>query len=168
MFQDEARFGRINDSRRCWCSAKKRPIVRSQIVREYTYLYGVVSPVDGRCDFLILPAMTTVCMDIFLKELSERYPDEYLLIICDGASCHQMHSSTLPDNIMVETLPPYCPDLNPCENLWDEIRETFFHNRAFKSMDAVEEQLVTASKYYEAHPETVRSIASWHWIINTD
>ena len=167
MFQDEARFGRINDPRRCWCSGGKRPIVTSQVVREYTYLYGAISPTDGRCDFLILPAMTKTCMDIFLKELSQRYPDEYLLFICDGASCHQMDSPTLPDNVMMETLPPYCPDLNSCENLWDDMRETFFHNRVFKSMNAVENQLVIASRYYETHPDTVKSIASWPWVIST-
>ena len=167
LFQDEARFGRISDPRRCWCSARKRPIVKSQTVREYTYLYGALSPTDGQCHFLILPSMTKVCMDIFLEELSNRYPDNYLLLICDGAACHQMDSTTLPDNVMMETLPPYCPDLNPCENLWDEIRETFFHNRAFKSMDAVEDQLVTAANYYEKNNDCVKSISSWHWIINT-
>ena len=168
LFQDEARFGRISDPRRCWCSAGKRPIVKSQVVREYTYLYGALSPADGHCDFLILPSMTKVCMAIFLEELSKRYPDDYLLVICDGAACHQMESMTLPTNVMMEILPPYCPDLNPCENLWDEIRETFFHNRFFKSMEAVEDQLIIAAKHYEANSECVRSIASWDWIINTD
>lgn len=167
LFQDEARFGRISDPRRCWCSAGKRPIVKSQVVREYTYLYGALSPADGHCDFLVLPAMTKTCMDIFLEELSNRYPDDYLLLICDGAACHQMNSPSLPDNVMMETLPPYCPDLNPCENLWDEMRETFFHNRAFKSMEAVENQLVAASRYYEASIDRVKSIASWPWIIDT-
>ena len=160
LFQDEARFGRINDPRRCWCSAGKRPIVKSQLVREYTYLYGALSPADGHCDFLVLPAMTKTCMDIFLKELSNRYPDDYLLLSCDGAACHQMNSPTLPDNVMIETLPPYCPDLNPCENLWDDMRETFFHNRAFQSMEAVEDQLVAASRYYETTIDRVKSIAS--------
>ena len=167
LFQDEARFGRISDPRRCWCSAGARPIVKSQVVRQYTYLYGALSPEDGRCDFLILPAMIKACMDIFLEELSNRYPDDYLLLICDGAACHQMNSPTLPDNVMMETLPPYCPDLNPCENLWDDMRETFFHNRVFKSMEAVEDQLITASKHYETNNDSVKSIASWPWIINT-
>ena len=120
-----------------------------------------MSPVDGQCDFLTLPAMTKACMDSFLEELSQRYPNEYLLLICDGASCHQMDSPTIPDNIRLETLPPYCPDLNPCENMWDKIRETFFHKHVFKTMEAVEDQLVTAAKHYEANTNIVKSIASW-------
>lgn len=167
MFQDEARFGRISDPRRCWSPPKCRPIVNTQIVREYTYLYAAVSPQDGASNFLILPAMTKACMDIFLEELSSRYIDEHILLICDGAPCHQLHSSSIPDNITMETLPPYCPDLNPVENIWDELRETFFHNRLFASMQGVEEQLVTASLYYESQPKVVKSISSWPWIKST-
>jgi hypothetical protein len=99
----------------------------------------------------------------FLEELSNRYPDDYLLLICDGAACHQMNSRTLPDNVMMATLSAYCSDLKPCENLWDDIRETFFRNRVFKSMDALEDQLMTASKHYETNTDSVKSIASWPW-----
>jgi putative transposase len=61
-----------------------------------------------------------------LKEIASRYPDEFLCIFWDGAPCHSKGKLKLPDNIMLETLPPYSPDLNPSENMWDEIRETFF------------------------------------------
>ena len=44
MFQDEARFGRINDPKRCWSPKRTRPTVGKQIIREYTYAYGAVSP----------------------------------------------------------------------------------------------------------------------------
>jgi hypothetical protein len=66
MFQDEARFGRINKPRRCWAPQKVRPIVKSQIIRQYTYSYGAFSPLDGACDLLILPTMTIQAMNIFL------------------------------------------------------------------------------------------------------
>ena len=51
MFQDEARFGRINDPKRCWSPKRTRPTVGKQIIREYTYAYGAVSPRDGAADF---------------------------------------------------------------------------------------------------------------------
>ena len=72
MFQDEARFGRINDPKRCWSPKRTRPTVGKQIIREYTYAYGAVSPRDGAADFywpvgmndgLILPVMTAVAMN---------------------------------------------------------------------------------------------------------
>ena len=51
MFQDEARFGRINEIKKCWAPAGIRPEVIKQIVRKYTYAYGAVSPADGESVF---------------------------------------------------------------------------------------------------------------------
>lgn len=44
MFQDEARFGRINHPVRCWAPKGIRPHVAAQMVYEYTYVYTAVSP----------------------------------------------------------------------------------------------------------------------------
>lgn len=64
MFQDEARFGRINDPRRCWAPKSFRPEVGRQIVREYSYAFGAVSPHDGTLDSLVLPVVTAEAMSI--------------------------------------------------------------------------------------------------------
>ena len=167
MFQDEARFGRITEPYACWAPPGFRPNVAAQIIREYTYLYGAISPKDGKADFLILPAMDGACMSVFLAELSSRYPSEYLAIFWDGAPCHQPGAIVVPDNIWLEKLPPKCPDLNPQENIWDDMRESFFPNLLFDSMDAVASQLVTAANFYEANPKRVQSIAGWDWIVST-
>ncbi len=164
-FQDEARFGRINNPKRCWAPYGIRPDIGKQIVREYTYLYGSFSPLDGVCDMMILPYMTASIMRIFLKEVSERHKDKFILMICDGAPCHKETALDIPGNMMIEHLPPYCPQLNPAENMWDEIREKFFPNLVFDSMDAVEEKLVEAALHYEGCPEKVKSITGFEWII---
>ncbi|WP_430229234.1 transposase [Nitrosomonas communis] len=44
----------------------------------------------------------------------------------------------MPHNLRLLMLPPYSPELNPAENLWDELREKSFHNRVFDSLDAFE------------------------------
>ena len=66
MFQDEARFGRISDPRRCWAPAGMRPEVSTQIVREYEYAFAAVSPHDGTLDTLVLPTVHTEAMSLFL------------------------------------------------------------------------------------------------------
>jgi transposase len=166
MFQDEARFGRINTPRKCWAPKGVRPIVGKQIVREYTYLYGAFSPKDGKADFLILPYMDSQCMSLFLKEISERYADEYVLIFWDGAPCHSAGKISIPANIMLDTFPPYSPDLNPSENIWDDMRENFFHNITFDSMKAVEAILEKAANFYENNSSIVKSITGWEWILS--
>lgn len=167
MFQDEARFGRINKPRKCWAPAKVRPIVKSQIIRQYTYSYGAFSPKDGVCDLLILPFMTINAMNIFLEELSIRHKNEFILLICDNATNHSIRGTKIHENIIILHIPSCSPELNPSENIWDDMREKFFGNYAFNSMDSVEEKLIEASLFYENNPETVKSIAGWDWIVNT-
>jgi len=165
-FQDEARFGRINIIKRCWAPAKVRPDVGKQVVREYTYLYGAFGPLDGVCDTMILPSMTSDAMNVFLQEVSERHKEKFILMFCDGAPCHSDTALDVPNNMMLKHFPPYCPQLNPSENMWDEIREKFFPNLVFDSMDAVENKLVEASLYYENNPKIVKSITGFDWIID--
>ena len=164
MFQDESRFGRINDIKRCWCFPYNRPTVAKQIIREYTYIYGAFSPIDGSSDMLILPYMTSEVMNIFLKELSRRRPFNFILLICDGASNHNEKSLQVPDNIMIEHIPPSSPEVNPSENVWEEIKEKFFYNKTFNSMKALTDRMVEAVTKYENAPEIIKSITAWDWI----
>lgn len=164
MFQDEARFGRINDISLCWAQPGVRPVTDQQMIREYVYLYGAFSPIDGGMDSFILPDMYTVTMNVFLEEVSGRHPDEIILMVTDGAPCHRGGKLVTPKNIRLLFLPPYCPQLNPSENMWDEIREKFFGNTSFPSMNELEKHLVKAALYYENSPQTVKSISNWGWM----
>lgn len=166
LFQDEARFGRIHDPKRCWAPYPMRPTVSSQMIREYTYAYGAVCPFDGVADFLILPFMTAVVMNRFLEEVAKRHCGEYILMIYDGAPCHELGALTIPKNMMIEKLPPYSAELNPVEHVWEEVREKFFKNYVFNSMDAVEEKLIEALCHLENNPELVKSITGFKWIVN--
>lgn len=85
----------------------------------------------------------------------------------DGAPCHSEGVLEIPENIMITKLPPYSPQLNPSENNWDDMREKFFHNLVFDSLDSIEEQLIKACTYYGKRPDIIKSIAGWNWIINS-
>src|SRR3989338_633385 len=98
MFADEARFGRIAEPKRCWSPPHIRPIVPKQLIREYEYVYGAFSPLDGVADTLILPNMFSQTMNLFLKEIGQRHQDEYILMIVDGASNHRANQLNIPDN----------------------------------------------------------------------
>ena len=74
MFEDEAGFGRINKPKYCWCEKGVRPNVPCHHIREYRYAYGAVEPLTGESFFLVLPYNNTICMNLFLHELSLIYP----------------------------------------------------------------------------------------------
>jgi transposase len=166
MFQDEARFGRINEARGCWVPRNLRPIVGYQLIREYTYAYAAVSPHDGVMDSLILPEVNASLMSLFLKEVGRRHRDEFILMFTDGASWHNSKDLAVPKNMRLSMLPPYCAEINPVEHLWEEMREKDFANIVFHSMDAVEEQLNHSLARLENEKEKVASITGFHWIIN--
>ena len=106
-------------------------------------------------------------MTVFLNELAVRYPDDFLLVVYDGAPCHSPGALDLPPSIGVVTLPPYSPQLNPIEHHWDDMREKFFHNVVFDSMEAVEHQLELTCNFYESHPDIILSMMAWKWIIDS-
>lgn len=155
MFQDEARFGRISDVRRCWAPYPMRPMCQAMLTHEYTYAYGAVDACTGELDSLILPQVNTGCMQLFLNEVSKRHPNERIVMVIDGAGWHRSRMLKAPANIYLLKLPPYAPELNPIEHVWDELREKFFHNRVFASLDMLEDQLALGLKTLEQNPETV-------------
>ena len=167
MFQDEARFGRISDTRRCWCPKPFRPLCQAMVTKEYTYAYAAVSVLDVQLDALTLPHVNGLCMQIFLDEVASRHPDERLLMVLDGAGWHQSESLQLPPNLRLLELPPYSPELNPVEHLWDDLREKSFCNQVFDSIDTLENHLAVALRDMELDHRRIHSIVAWPWIINS-
>ena len=165
MFQDEGRFGRISDPRRCWGPPPVRPDVRAALVREYLYAYSAVSPWDARLDSLVLPDASTACMNVFLEEIAARYPNEFIVMVLDGAGWHRSRALEVPDNRALLALPPYAPERNPVERVWGELREKSFHNHVFDSLDAVEDQLCKALRALENDQPRIRSLAAWPWLM---
>lgn len=135
------------------------------MIREYTYSFAAVSPQDGELDTLILPNMYTSTLSIFLAEVSLRHPDEQITMVLDGAPCHRSGALKIPDNITLIEQPPYSPELNPTEHLWEELREKWFWNHTFKSLDFMQETLVTALNILESQRENVMSMTQFPWIM---
>lgn len=167
MFQDEARFGRLSDPRKCWAPAPIRPVVAVAIVREYTYAYGAVTPQDGALDWMLSAKMDTLNMGAFLDHVSNKHPDEFVLMVLDGAPSHRAHHLRVPDNMALVRLPPYSPELNPAERLWDELREKEFANRVFDSLGAAIAQAARGLKRLEDSPEALQSLTGWDWILSS-
>lgn len=167
MFQDEARFGRISDTRRCWCPKPVRPLCHAMVTQEYTYAYGAVSVADGDLDTLILPHVNGECMQIFIDEVASRHPDDRIVMVFDGAGWHKSKSLKIPGNMRLVSLPPYAPELNPVEHIWDDLREKSFHNRVFDSLDGLENHLELSLRTMEDGKERVKSIVAWPWILSS-
>jgi len=141
MAEDEGRFGRLNDPRRAWAPQAVRPLAPRQIVREFVYVFAAVCPRIGRMTSLILPFANTDMMNLFLAHLAREFKDFLVLLLMDQAGWHLSQGLKVPENLRLLPLPPYSPELNPVEHIWDEVREKGFINQIFPTLDAVEDRL---------------------------
>jgi len=166
MFQDEARFGRMVRIRRCWAPTPERPVVANGYEREFVYVYGAVSPVQGELDWMIGRQMNTERMSTFLAQVSAAHEWEFMVMVVDGASSHICKDLQVPENIRLLRLPPYAPELNPQEHIWDEVREKEFPNRVFADLGSVMRQLEAGLPRLAANPQGLRSLTAWPWIVS--
>jgi transposase len=134
------------------------------MVREYAYVFGAVSPADGRHDSLVLPWADTDAMSLFLKEVAGRHKGECILMFMDRAGWHRSVRLKVPPNAKLALLPPYSPELNPQEQVWDELREKSMANRVFKSLDAVVDAAVEGLRRIEALPGAVARLTRRGWM----
>jgi transposase len=93
-------------------------------------------------DSLVLPEVSAATRSIFLAEVAQRYADELILMVLDGAGWHTAGDLIIPKQMRLEPWPPWSPPLNPTEHLWKEVREKWLANRLFADLAAVERPLV--------------------------
>jgi transposase len=84
--------------------------------------------------------MNTENMTSFLNQVSEAHKREFIVMVLDGASSHKCKELKIPENVSLVFLPPYSPELNPAEQIWNVLRRNYFANRVFDSLDAATTQ----------------------------
>jgi transposase len=101
------------------------------------YLFGAVSPIDGKGFFLQMPLCNTVNFQIFLEEFAKQESQELIVIVLDNGAFHKAKALRIPENIILIFLPPYSPELNPAEKIWAKFKREFT-NRLFKTLEELD------------------------------
>ena len=86
------------------------------------------------------------------------------MLVCDCAGWHTSKGLIIPDNIEILHIPPYTPEMNPIEQIWDELREKGFKNEVFSSLSKVVDRLCDVICNLSA--ENIMSITGRDWIIS--
>lgn len=100
-----------------------RPLISSEIKREYYYLFGMIEPVTGKDFMLELPSLDTEMMQIFMDEFRKEDEKSLHLILVDNASSHTTEKLKVGENIVFIFLPACSPELNPIERFWKELKD---------------------------------------------
>jgi len=155
---DECRVGLHTLTRRCWSLRGQRVVVPKQQRYEWEYVYGAVEVVAGETQFQLMP---TVSLDLsrgFLTQIAQSDPAAEHVVIWDGAGFHPAQAATsLPARIHLLALPPYSPELNPVEGLWDQMKDCLC-NRVFPTLDDLEGALSEALRPFWEHKERALSL----------
>jgi transposase len=158
-FQDESRFGLKTHLGSCICAKGVQALVPYQHKFQNTYLYGAYSPIDGQS---YTWEMSSVNKEIFIRYLNSfaaHKAEEFKIIVIDNAAFHSTLDVQLPSNIYLLKIPPYTPELNPCEQIWREIKKRF-KRQVFKTLEKLKEWLYLTVN--QLKPETIKSITSNH------
>lgn len=160
------RSGTRTELKRRWKPKGHRPICRVKIGYKFVYLYAALNPYDGQLVALLLPYMTKECFRIFMEYFEEQtkmvYGDEKILMILDGATNHQSDVIN-SERIFLEKLPPACPELNPAERFFEQLR-TELSNQVFEQLEQVELYLIKVLQKYYANPQLICSLTHFNYI----
>jgi len=141
-----------------------RPKVAYQHKFATTYLWGSYSPVDGDSFVWEINGVNCDIFQAYLTAFSKHRPDEVKILVIDNAGFHSTKNLIIPNNIKLIRIPPYSPELNPCEQMWAWIK-TRFKNKLFHDIDQLKSwlhQIVLQTK-----PHTIKSIVSNHHYLNS-
>ena len=164
-FQDEARFGQQNTTTRVWATKGTRPRVVRQQQFESAYLFGAVCPATGATEAIISPLSNGDAMKKHMSLISKRTPEgRHAVVIMDGAGWHQQHVVDGLDNVTIIKLPPYSPELNPIEQVWQWLRQNELANRCFKGYEDIVEQCTRAWNSFIKDIERVKNLCTRDWI----
>jgi transposase len=108
--------------------------------------------------------MKTENMSLFLQQVSKAHPNRFVIMVVDGASSHKGKELRIPSNITLVLLPPYSPELNPTERIWNVVRRDFFANRYFENLDQAIEQANFALSVIKSDHKALKSLTYWPWI----
>jgi hypothetical protein len=92
-----------------------KPTVNYQHVYKTTYLYGSYSPINDNSVVWEVNGVNTDTFEAYLHEFATHNPEEYKIVIIDNTEFHSTKNIEIPDNIYLLRIPPYNPELHPCE-----------------------------------------------------
>ena len=161
--EDESRFGLNTIVGRLITASGVKPVGEWQWLFKAFWLYGAVEPTTGECLFLQFSHVDTQCYQRFLDEFSKTYPDSINILQVDNGRFHNGKDLILPENIVLLFQPPYCPELNPIERLWEYLKADLKW-ASFKSLAQLQtkiDQLLS-----NLTPEVIASITGYSFILD--
>ena len=162
---DEHRIGLKPIIRRVWCKRGQRPVVTVQQRYKWMYEYGFVCPHSGETFWLLLPRVSVAAYTLALAEFARAIgagPEKQVILVLDQAGWHRSDQVVIPEGLHLVFLPPYSPELQPAEHLW-ELTDQALANRHFRDLEELTEVQAERCRKLRDLPELIRNRTHFHW-----
>jgi len=149
---------------RVWAKRGTRPRAVRDTRYQWAYIFGAVCPGRAATAALVLPRANTEAMNLHLAEIAGTVtPGAHALLLLDGAGWHGAEALVVPDNITLIILPPYAPELNPVENVWQYLRGNKLAITVFDDYDHIVDKCCDAWNFFAQDKATIASITTRNW-----
>ena len=131
--------------------------------RENFYVYGSIEPLNGSFLMQEHDKMSAQNFQEFLDAFGQTYHSEFHVMICDGSTIHWSKELNVPKNLAFVQLPPYCPELNPIERVWQDLKK----HLSWKNWKSLSEMKTAVFKLIEAlNFDSLYTLTAWDWILD--
>jgi transposase len=103
------------------------------------------------------------CYQMFLEAFAKAYPDTLNILQVDKGACHKAKDLVIPDNLILLFQPPYCPELNAIERLWQHLKKDLRWG-LFK--DLTQLQTKVDKLIADLTSETVASVTGFSFVLD--
>ena len=160
-FSDEARIGLHVSTRRVWGTRGVRVVQPIQMRRQWAYLFLVIGPVSGELYWDWIPSMST---ENTVNALAKhRTRSSIRTLVWDGAGSHRSKDVRSIEGITSIVQPPYSPELNPVERVFEEVRR-WTEGRVYEEIGEKMAAVDAFLRELAGDPRRVRSLCGWKWI----
>lgn len=162
---DEHRIGLKPVLKRVWTLPGARPRALVEPRYQWRYLVAFVHPTSGRTLWHLASGVST---ELFTTELAAfaaavgAGPDKEIVLVLDGAGWHTSPRVQAPDHVHLLFLPPYSPELQPCEHLW-QFSDAPLVNRRFHDLADLEEVQLARCAVLQDQRARIRSATLFPW-----
>ena len=162
--EDEHRYGLNSFIRRCWTLKGHRCTAPYHTKYEWGYVYAAAEVVTGEMQVLYTPTVSLTWTQVFLEQLVQTEPEAWHILIWDQAGYHHNSGEDgVPEQLHLFPLPPYCPELNPIEGLWDQVKDRLA-NEIWETLELAEAAITEVLKPFWEQETAVRSLLGDGWL----
>jgi hypothetical protein len=140
-----------------------KPIGQWQWLFQAFWLYGAVEPATGEHFFFEFSHVDTECFQRFLDAFAQTFCESINILQLDRGRFHLAKALRVPDNVILLLQPPYCPELNPIERLWEYLKKDLCWE-SFSDLSELRERVERLLA--ELTPDVLKSITGYPFILD--